>query len=51
MDDALRSLEGEPLHYNALAFGRLGGAEENSDRCTLYRARASLVQLVSSSGR
>lgn len=45
MDDALRSLEGEALHYNALAFGRLGGAEENSDRCTLYRARASLVHL------
>ena len=45
MNAALRGLEGRPLRYNALAFGRLGGADEDSDRCTLLRARASLVHL------
>ena len=50
MDESLRALEGLPLRYNALAFGKLGGAGEDSDRCTLIRARARLVHLPCDDG-
>ena len=46
VNDCFNKIEGLPLHFNGFAFREDRGIEDTaSDVCTLYRARAFLVDL------